>query len=198
MEHHGLPLHLFTLDPVDTESKARIRVDVGQTGFWDGREFRISYPVSVATTSKVVLKVVSPVDFILQRQSLYADEEGFIFQAYRSAQGTQGGTFGTNIPIYANNSQSSAPEYTRQVTITTGGTFTPGVGETPTETVRIRVSTATSKSSTVGEVLQGERGLAAGTYYLVFSNITESATALGVYDLIWEERPPTLSDWLYR
>ncbi len=196
MEHRGLPLHLFTLDPSDTSTNARLRVDVAQTGFFDGREFRISYPLSIATTSEVVLKFVSPIDFILQNQNLSSDSEGIIFRAYRSTQGTEGGTFGTSVDVFANNFQAKAPNYARQVTLTTGGTFTPDGGQDAVETIRVRVNGATAMSSTVGAVAQGERGLAAGTYYLVFSNITGSGTALGVYDLIWEERPAGLADWL--
>lgn len=196
MQHHGLPIHLFTLDPSDPTSEARVQVDVGQTGFWDGREFRISYPLSIPTTSQVVLKFVSPIDFILQLQELSSDVQGIKFEAYRSAQGTEGGTFTDMDDIFLNNFQSTAPVYTRQVTIATGGTFTPTGGEASVETIRVRVGTATAFQTTVGGTAKGERGLAAGTYYLVFTNITGTGTAEGVYSLTWEERPADLADWL--
>lgn len=168
-----------------TSSRAgfrRLRVDVGQTGFWEAREFRISYPLTVSATP-VVLKFESPIDFILHNQEFSVDEGGYEFTAYRD--GIEGGTF-TPISIYANNIQQSAPDYIRQTQISTGGTFT--TTSNSVETVRMRSSGSTSKSSTVGGSIFGERGLSAGTYYLVFERL-ENTDARGVYTLIWEERP---------
>ena len=167
----------------------RLKVDVGQTGFWEGREFRVSYELSISSSVSRVLKFSSPVDFILQSQSLTCDEHGILFQAYRALQGNEGGVFDGYVPIYKNNFQSTAPGYTGQVAITTGGTFTPIDVNSSVETIRLRTANATAQAVTVGGAVSGERGLAAGDYYLVFSNLAGSGTALGVYSLIFEERP---------
>lgn len=158
-------------------------------GFLDGREFRVSHRLSVAAATPVVLKFVSPVDFDLLFQNLSCDVEGLEFKAYRSAQGVEGGTFSTVVPIYGTNIQSTVKPYTRQVTITTGGTFTPNGGEAAVETIRLRTSGATAQHTTVGSRVDGERGLAANTYYLVFTNLTGTGTAEGVYNLIFQENP---------
>ena len=124
---------------------ARLRVDVSQTGFWEGREFRVSVPLSIPTGTPTVLKFVSPIDFILQSQGLTCDEHGILFQAYRSTQGTEGGSFSTSIPVYSNNFQSTVPMYESQVMITTGGTFTPDAGQQSVETARILTAGATAR-----------------------------------------------------
>ena len=167
----------------------RIKVDVSQTGFWEGREFRISVPLSIPAATPVVLKFVAPIDFILQSQGLTCDEQGILFQAYRSTQGAEGGSFSTAMPIYSNNFQSTAPAYAHQATISTGGSFTPDGGQQSVETIRLKTSGSTAQAVTVGGSVRGERGLVAGTYYLKFSNLTGSGTSQGVYSLIFEERP---------
>jgi hypothetical protein len=164
------------------EGLRRLRVDVGRTGFWEAREFRISFPLDIGA-SPTVLKFVSPVDFILQHQEFSVDAESYKFEAFRD--GTEGGTF-TEVPIYGNNIQLSAPDYTRQAETYTGGTFTPS--SPAVETVRMRSAGSTAQAATVGGAVTGERGLAAGTYYLVFTRLG-TQNALGVYTLIWEERP---------
>lgn len=173
----------------NSDKTARLRVDVGQTGFFEAREFRISHVLSIPAGAPVVLKFFSPVNFILQSQGLTCDEQGVLFQAYRASQGVEGGVFNANINIYSNNFQTSAPIYARQTTITTGGTFTPNGGEQSVETARLKTAGASAQQTTVGGAVRGERGLAAGTYYLKFSNLTGAGTAQGVYSLIFEERP---------
>lgn len=167
----------------------RLRVDVSQTGFWEGREQRVSYPLSIPSATPVVLKFTSTINFILQFQNLTSDTAGILFQAWRSSQGTEGGTFNSIVGILPNNSMTTTPVYARQCTIEAGGTFTPDLGEVPSETIPVRVAGSTAQRSTVGGSSVKERGLPPGTYYLVFSNISGQGTATGVYDLVWEERP---------
>lgn len=172
----GLPRDLLTsLNP----GTRRVRVDVGQTGFWEGREFRVRHIV----TGPYVIRVSSPIDFILQLQSMTSNNGTLTFSAYRSAQGTPGGTFDQEIHTLPNNGMSTAPAYTQQVSFLGGGTFTPGVDEDPAEYVKIISSTATAQRTTVGGGSIKERGLPAGDYYLVFTGTD------GQWDLVYEERP---------
>lgn len=188
--HKGLSDKFFTGNPeTDDGGATRVRVDTSRTGFWAGHEFRISYPLSIPAATPTVLKFVSPVNFIIQLQNVSSDTEGVIFEAYRDTQGTEGGTFGTAVNVYSNNFQSTTPEYSTQISISTGGTFTPDGGQVSVETIRLKVNNATAQQSTVAAESIGERGLAAGTYYLKFTNLSGSGTALGVYNLVWEERP---------
>ena len=82
------------------------------------------------------------------------------------------------------------PEYTFLTSITTGGTFTPNVGQVSVEVIRARSATATAQQQSVGGSTFGERGLGAGTFYLVFARMTGiSGDCKGVYNLVIEERP---------
>lgn len=167
----------------------------GDQGFYNGRQFRVSWEFSldVASSQVRVLKFVSPVDFILKEQSLTCDQGGIQMKAWRNTQGTEGGTFGTNVPFYNNNFMDECPDYNAQVSLTTGGTFTPNPGQTAVETIRVlsNVSGAgvTAHRATVGGVQGGARGLPAGTYYLRFSILPAvSVDSVGIYTLLFEER----------
>lgn len=175
-----------------TGPNARFRVDQGQTGLFARRVWRISHEFTGLNTTPLVLKVVVPVNFMLYYQGLSVDAGGVVLRAYRSTQGTEGGTFSTAIPLISANTMTEEPEYTFQAAVTTGGTFTPSAppAGTAVETLRVLTSGATAQQSTVGGEAVNERGLAAGTYYLVFSRMTGvSGDCAGVYTLIVEERP---------
>lgn len=186
------PLDLLT-DGGDGAHR-RLRVDVGQTGFWAGHEFRISHEFTL-TATPIWFKVSSPVDFILQAQNIACDQGGVRMTAFRSTQGTPSGVFNGNIAIWKNNGVAGTPEYLNQLTINSGGLFVPNGGQTPTETIRVMSNPGApgitgGVQNTVSGSAHGERGLPAGDYYLKFERITGvTVDALGVYTLIWEERP---------
>ena len=169
----------------ERENIRRVRVDVAETGFFDGREFRISEELNLDAGNTLVYRFNAPIDFILQLQDITVDAGGLRFAAYRAIQGTEGGTFAP-VKKYAVNFMSTAPVYTRQVEISKGGTFTPT--DDPVEIIRLVSAGATAKQTTVSSAVGDQRGLAAGVYYLVFT-VIGNATASGVFDLKWEERP---------
>jgi hypothetical protein len=165
---------------------ARLETDLGNTGFWEGHEFRLSYELDI--TQLTVLKFTSSIDFIIQSQVLDVDQDGLKLSVYRASQGVDNGGFITPIDFYANNSMSDTPSYTSNATINTGGTFTVNDGELPVEVIRVRSASATAQKSTVEATAGDERGLPAGSYYLEFS-VLSGNNPLGVYSLKWEERP---------
>ena len=181
---HGLPNDLTTSDRINIR---RLKVEQGDSGYVLGTQFRISVPLTVDNGTPVVLRFESPIDFELIEQGLETNQRGITFEAYRSTQGTETGIYDTDVPVYKNNIQSTAVDYTQQVSITTGGGFTPDVGQTAVETLNALSASATAQRSTVFAGAQGRRGLAAGTYYLSFSKLGGSGTALGVYSLIFNE-----------
>ena len=181
---HGLPNDLTTSDRINIR---RLKVEQGDSGYVLGTQFRISVPLTVDNGTPVVLRFESPIDFELIEQGLETHQRGITFEAYRSTQGTETGIYDTDVPVYKNNIQSTAVDYTQQVSITTGGGFTPDVGQTAVETLNALSASATAQRSTVFAGAQGRRGLAAGTYYLSFSKLGGSGTALGVYSLIFNE-----------
>lgn len=164
---------------------ARLKTEDGQTCFDEGRQFRISYPLSVSST--VRLKFSAPVDFVLRVQSLECDSGFILFEAFRASQITESTPFSTPVPVYRNNFMSTAPSYTRTINIYNGGQITVNGGELAVETMRVKTSGATAQTVTVESGVKGMRGLAAGDYYLRFTSL--DATSTGVYVLIFEERP---------
>jgi hypothetical protein len=183
---NGIPNDIVTNDFID---KRRIKVEDADPAYALGQQFRISYPLEVSNGDTVFLRVISPVDFELVAQNLETHQSGITFEAYRDIQGTPSGTFDAVVPIFKNNFQSTASDYTGQVTIDTGGAFTPNVGQAPVETLNALSASATAQRSTVFAGAMGRRGLVAGTYYLSFSKLGGSGTALGVYSLIFNENP---------
>lgn len=163
-----------------TTGNNRVQVDVAQTGFWEGREFRLDIEVSAS----IVYKFSSPVNFVLQFQTLLSHDGIATFTAYRSVDGVAGGTFTTTgIVNFPNNGMSDTPAYTQQTVISRGGTFTPNGGAIPREFIKSRAATVTAQQTTIGGSAIQERGLPAGDYYLMFTGTDAS------YRLIYEERP---------
>lgn len=181
-ERVDLPADLYTSD---TEGYRRLRVDSGQTGFFEGREFRTFFEINIASGASVYLRFVSPIDFVLFEQSLTLDSGSIRFTALTGA--TPAGTFSNTLPVLGKNRMASRklPYYVPQVTITSGGTATGGV---VVELFRVVAANATAQQQTVLGAASTERGLPAGTYFLRLENIGNSA-ATGAYSLIWEERP---------
>jgi hypothetical protein len=89
-----------------SEATARLPVDVGQTGFFERREFRISEEISISNGAELVYRLESPVNFILWEQSYQCDENLLKFEAI--VGGTEGGTF-TPVPIWGKNRMSEQP-----------------------------------------------------------------------------------------
>lgn len=164
----------------DVEGLRRVRVDVSQTGFWEGREFR----VGIDKIANYTLKVVAPIDFILELQTLSSHSGRAVFKAYSAEQIDQEtSAFVDTIQVLPNNGMSTTPNYTGQIQITGGGSVSILTNQEARETIISNASTATAQQSTVGGAAIKERGLPANTYYLVFTGTDYS------YRLVYEERP---------
>jgi len=160
---------------------ARIPVDVGQTGFFERREFRISEELSIPTGTSLVYRFESPVNFILWEQTIECDAHLLKFEAI--VGGTEGGTF-TPVPMWGKNRMTEQPAYTRQATVSKGGTV---AGGQVAEVLRLQAAGATAQRVSVGSSVGSERGLPAGVYHLMLSAIGGDVT--GTFALVWEERP---------
>lgn len=164
-------------------SYARLRVDVGQTGFFAGREFRVLKELSIASGATQVLKIVSPINSIL-----YAFGVDLTLSQLRVelvAGGTESGAFNSVITPLKTNQMTTASSYASQVTFATGGSHT---GGTVIDAFDI-VSGSNENKATVQQVDESQPlGFSAGTYYIRMHN-TDGATANGFLKLRYEERP---------
>jgi hypothetical protein len=179
-----LPVELLTGHHTDdTHKRPRLRVDVAQTGFFEGREFRGFWDGTIAAGATQVIKFVLPINMILFSQELHTDASLISFGAF--AGGTEGGVFTELTTVYAKNQMLGTPVHTRQVVLSTGGTHT---GGTQRDIFRVAADTLGSSRVTGGGAVADERGLAPGTYYVRLNNYG-STSAIVTYKLFWEERP---------
>lgn len=171
----------------------RLRVDVGQTGFFEGREFRMVRKVSVPAGTPLVFRFTSDVDFILFEQTLNCSAGDLEFFAWRSTQGVAGGTF-TPLPVAPIGKNIGSTRrlydglpYASQVQLATGGTFTPTDPELYVDYDRAKTAGSTAQRASVQGGNDSVRYLAAGTYYLILTSL--DGTSVGRFALAWEERP---------
>lgn len=161
---------------------SRLRVDVGQTGFFAGREFRTFREFPTATTATFVIRAVVPINIILFGLLFDIDEGNVRIETV--VGGTPGGTFSEALPIFSTNTTSDKPQppYVAASVLTAGGTHT---GGTVLDVLRVKTDMNTNRASTVGTSTSDERGIGAGTYYF---RLTLTG-AIGVLRARWEERP---------
>jgi hypothetical protein len=171
----------------------RLRVDVGQTGFFERRMWSLNYEFASANpiaATPLVFRFILPTNFIIHAHALTIDQGGMTLRTYTAAQGTPGGTFSTVHAISSENSMTEAAPYAFQASIASGGTFTPNAGQVPLTPLRVRAAGATAQQSSVGGQAVSEKGRAAGTYYAVLARMTGvTGDCTGVYSIVIEERP---------
>lgn len=174
----------------------RVRTDISRTSFFEGREFRTYKELNIAANTTYVIKIVVPVNIILYGLQAAIDSGWLRLAGY--AGGSEGGSYSETLPIFAINGMSAVGDnkrtdyngnstiYTRQLVMTAGGTHTSG---TELDVSRIKIASNSTQSSTVGEAGLDERGVAAGTYYFRFLNLSNTDAVTGVFRMRWEERP---------
>lgn len=174
------PIKLMT---DDNGAYSRIRVDVGQTGFFAGREARTFHEFTIASGASRVIKVVAPTDTIVQ--TFAVELELAEIRVELVVGGTEGGTFNTALPIFKTNTMSTASNYTPQVTMNYGGTHTGGT----VVDLLTAVSGANANKSVASSASENlPQGFAAGTFYIRLIN-TDGNNAIGIFRARWEERP---------
>lgn len=166
-------------------TRQRFRVDVGEAGFFEGRQMRTFREFSIATGTTLTLRFIVPINVILLVQGVELDDGSL--RITNQAGGTPGGTFSETLPIIPKNTMTERPTplYTPVVEVTAGGTIS---GATILDIHRIVAATATAQQSTVGNIVGDDRGIGAGTYYVTYENLG-AGTATGTLFFIWEERP---------
>ena len=178
----SLPKDFVTTGP---DGYRRVRVDVSETGFFIGTQFRTFKELSISSGTSYYVKVVSTVNLILMDTQLAMDAGSVRMTLYASP--TPSGTWSESWPIVPANQMTTRPTpvYTSGVTITAGGTFTDG---TVGDIVRVVSANATAQQSSVGNTENNKRGYPPGTYYYKLESIG-NGTATGTYHSLWEERP---------
>lgn len=187
-----------------TSAKERVRrlqVDVGNTGFFDSREFRYFREFSIPVNTSWWIKVVVPANgIILRTQSIVLGSGQLRFRAWRDL--TINATFvppstpadaHTNDAalcsgLFQQNNLPSAPPFTRQTIITESLAEVSVSGGICSESKRLRTAGATAQQISVGFNTSDERGIGEGTYWLELQSLGTGGVAEGVYNLKYEER----------
>lgn len=163
---------------------ARLRVDVGQTGFFAGREFLTFHEFSIPSGQSITIRATALNDVYLQKfiVDLWTAELRIEFYA----GGTSTGTYNVALPVLRSNTTTGIDEtYTSQTTLDTGGSFT---GGTLVDLIQLFAVSNPAKGSAVEGGGDDVLGFAAGVYHIKLTNIN-SVNANGVFKARWEERP---------
>ena len=155
---------------------SRLRVDVGQTNFWSGKQFRTFQKVTIPSPGAVTIRATVGVNIILYETSFLTENSSI--EVELKVGGTSDGPW-TAMPVIRKNTMTTAPVITSQVAMDYDGGHT---GGTMIDLLRV---TAGNKQSSVGGT-DSERGVAPGTYYYVITN-TGNQTATVVFSGWWEE-----------
>lgn len=160
----------------------RIRVDVGEPSFFDGRQFRTFKRFDIALSAVYVIKAVVPVNVILYGLDLNLVSGEIRLETM--AGGTEGGTFSETLPIFPRNTMTERPTpiYTPTVVLTAAGTHT---GGTTLDELWVKTADNSNFRSSVGQAPGDERGVGPGTYYFRLNGI---AASTGIFKARWEER----------
>lgn len=201
--------HLSDSVPVTgraTDTKARVKVDVGDTGTFMGRTFRAYIRINKAYATVQYIRLVATTNFILKSQHLALVNGAAEMTAWLGA--TEAGTWPTpgNVPIIGVNRTNERPKYPDpdspdyyqpQTVITTvvgpTGSFSGGT-EVDVLQANSGANQGVSSSRNV-DTEATERALPPGTYYLKIgpiSGINSTDQVIGTYSLIIEERPYAL------
>lgn len=173
----GLPRKLYT----DSDGNyARLRVDVGQTGFFAGREFYTFYDFSVPNGQLRVIRINASVDTFLQEFGVELDTSKLQMELYSG--GTATGPLDTVLPVIKTNQTASVSNYVSQITMIDNGTgFSGG-------TMANLFRADSSAKGVAGMGSDNPFGFPIGTYHIVLRNVGGTAAA-GIFRARWEERP---------
>jgi hypothetical protein len=180
-QRFGLPRWVWTDNPDDPFGESRLQVDVGQTGFFTGREFKTFYEFSIASGATKIIKIIAGTPTIVQQ--FVVDLWTADLRVELIAGGTEGGTFGTALPVLPTNGIRT--DYASQVTLAVGGTHSGGVVQ---DVIQLYAVSNPAKGSATEGGADSVLGFPVGTYYIKLQNIN-SVTATGVFKARWEERP---------
>jgi hypothetical protein len=161
----------------------RLRVDVGQTGFFAGREFRIFHEFTLGAGASIVYEFdFSLVEAIVQHIACQLWDGDARFEILTDG-GTVGGTFDTTLVQRRTNRMTTADlTYSSQVVVKTGGTYT---GGTLTESTELDTGVGSGRQHESASDMR-PYGIPKAKYYI---KVTAGSAARGAINVRWEERP---------
>jgi len=180
----GLQTDLITGSGEDVLGTKRIRVDQGQTSFWQGRQFRTFQELNIPAGTSHTIRITVGVNTILKFLSLNVLTGDAKLSIIGS--GVSGGTYSTILPVIRKNSMTVTPNVLSQNMIVSGGTVT---GGTLLDVIRVVAAEGQGnrKEASVGDVQDDERAVGPGIFFYKIE-VIGSVPVTGVINLFWEER----------
>jgi hypothetical protein len=180
----GFQKDLLTGSGEDILGTKRLRVDQGQTSFWQGKQYRTFQELNIAGGASHTIRIVTGVNTILKGLSLNILTGDARMEVLGG--GTAGGTFGVTLPVIRRSTMTVTPVVASLNVLTSGGTQT---GGTLLDVVRVAAAEAQGnrKESSVGGSQDDERGVAPGTFFYRI-NAVGAVAVTGVINISWEER----------
>ena len=164
-------------------SAGRLFVEDGNSAFYEGRQYFTFHEFSIAQAAVGVYKVVITEDVIMRDFFVVLDLS--VARVEIVTGGTEGGSFGTALPISSTNNMLRTPVRATTSTMSYGGTHTGG-----TVLDLFLLNSGNNLNQAVG-AQGGEQfptGFPPGTYYVRITN-TGNATATGLFKARWTENP---------
>ncbi len=162
----------------------RIKTQHDRAAFYEGREARTQYEISIAPQATLYILVENYTDVIVHELTFTIDTGGVRFTTIRSP--VLSGTWGTILPVTPKNLMASRPQpyYVPQSTFKVGGTAT----GTEHDVKRIVASTQPNKQGSVGMTPDDMRGVPTGSkFVLKLESLVNNLTTTGTFNCWWEE-----------
>lgn len=153
------------------------------TAYKQGRAYRTFKELNIPASGTYVIKIVVPASGATLRKLSTAIDLGYL-KLETIAGGTEGGTYSETLPRIRRNLLPRAPVRLPEVTMTAGGTQT---GGTVIDVIRSKADTNTNRAISVGASDDDDRGVAPGTYYWKFTNLSSTDAITGTFKAQWTE-----------
>lgn len=166
---------------------ARLMVEDGMTGFYDGRQFRMYVELNIPAGGTLWVKHTIGTNFTLHEQRIIL-ESGTVRWSANAQMASSPGPW-TAATFRRRNQMSIQPQppFVSTSVIETSTTAGAATGGFEVDVMRVS-AVGNGQNATSVEQNAGLRGLAAGVYHAKLFNPSAEA-AVGVYDWWWEERP---------
>lgn len=153
------------------------------TSYKQGRAYRTFKELNIPASGTYVIKIVVPSSGATLRKLSTAVDQGYL-KLETISGGTEGGSYSETLPRIRRNMLPRSPVRLPLVTLTAGGTQT---GGTVIDVVSIKSDTNTNRAVSVGSTDDDDRGVAPGTYYWKFTNLSSADAIVGTFKAQWTE-----------
>lgn len=166
---------------------ARLVVEHGETGFYDGRQFRMYVEFNIPPASALWVRHTIGTNFELHDQRITLESGAVRWSAVAATTSSPGPWTAATFRRRNQMTSQPLPFYVSTSVVEVSNALAAAVGGFEVDVMRV---SAVGNGNTAASVQQnaGLRGLAAGVYHAHLFN-PSNENAVGVYDWWWQENP---------